>query len=268
MDLSNERMQILEMIESGRITAEEGLSLLQALMSSDRDWVEAQAQPPEMSAEAVSAVNITAIGLSETAAAVNESTAEMKVFDNLPEKGDASSPSASEFPQAAGYEQSQNPEEAKDNPGEGFTDDIRKWRSWWTIPLWIGTVMTVFGGLFMYLAQQSSGIGFWFLCAAVPFTIGLVVIVLAWQSRSAPWLHLRVQQPPGKSPQRIAFSFPLPLRTASWFVRTFGWLIPGVAGQDLDRMIEAVGENASPENPLSILVEEPESGEKVEIYIG
>lgn len=244
MDLSNERMQILEMIESGRISADEGLSLLQALNSSEQDGKEpvreALVEPDTMQST-----------LSESAGAVS-----------------VQNPPGHENPQSTGFEHGDIPNMTTSGPANGLNPAIRKWKNWWTIPLWIGTAMTVFGGLFMYLAQQTYGLGFWFICAAVPFTIGLVVIVLAWQSRTAPWLHLRVQQPQGKSPEKIAFSFPLPLRTASWFVRTFGWMIPGMADKDLDRIIEAVGENANPENPLSILVDEGESGEKVEIYIG
>jgi len=147
-------------------------------------------------------------------------------------------------------------------------DDARKWKRWWMVPVWIGVGITVFGGLFMYLALQSSGIGFWFVCASTPFILGLLVIVLGWGSRNAPWLHLRVQQPPGEKPERIAFSMPLPIRPAAWFVRTFGRWIPSMKEYSIDEMILAVGDKTSPENPLYIVVDEDETGEKVEIYIG
>jgi hypothetical protein len=128
--------------------------------------------------------------------------------------------------------------------------------------------ITVFGGLFMYLAMRSSGIGFWFVCASTPFILGVLVIAAAWGSRNAPWLHLRVRQAPGEKPEKIAFSMPLPIRPAAWFLRTFGRWIPGLQEQSFDEIILAVGEKTSPDNPLYIVVDEDETGEKVEIYIG
>jgi hypothetical protein len=105
----------------------------------------------------------------------------------------------------------------------------------------------------------------------VPFTLGLLAIILAWQSRTSPWLHLRVQQAPGETPQRIAISMPLPTGLAAWFLRTFGHRIPAMKEQgldELDKMILAVGKNVSPDNPIYVQVDEGENGEKVEIYIG
>lgn len=136
------------------------------------------------------------------------------------------------------------------------------------VPVWIGVGITVFGGLFMYLAMRSSGIGFWFVCASTPFILGVLVIAAAWGSRNAPWLHLRVRQAPGEKPEKIAFSMPLPIRPAAWFLRTFGRWIPGLQEQSFDEIILAVGEKTSPDNPLYIVVDEDETGEKVEIYIG
>jgi hypothetical protein len=150
----------------------------------------------------------------------------------------------------------------------GLPADALKWKRWWMVPVWIGVAITVFGGLFMYLAMESSGLGFWFVCASVPFTLGLLVIVLAWGSRNAPWLHLRVQQPPGERPEKIAFSLPLPVRPAVWFLRTFSRWIPDLKEQAWDEVILAIGDKTSPDNPLYIIVDEEETGEKVEIYIG
>jgi hypothetical protein len=146
--------------------------------------------------------------------------------------------------------------------------DANKWRQWWIIPLWVGVAITVSGGFLMYWAQQSAGIGLWFLCAGVPFLTGVAVMALAWASRSAPWLHLRVQQKPGEHPQRIAFSFPLPIRPTAWFLRNFGGRIPQLKDTSLDEVLLAVGESTSPESPIYIQVDEGDEGEKVEIFIG
>jgi hypothetical protein len=161
------------------------------------------------------------------------------------------------------------PEILVDKPPAALPPEAKKWRRWWAIPLWIGVGLTVLGGALLYAAVQSTGgVNFWFFCAGVPFTLGVLAIILAWQSRTAPWLHLRVQQAPGETPQRIAISFPLPIRPAVWFLRTFKPKIPAMEDQALDQVILAVGENTSPENPIYIQVDEGENGEKVEIYIG
>jgi hypothetical protein len=146
--------------------------------------------------------------------------------------------------------------------------DIEKWRRWWVVPLWVGVGITVLGGSLMYAALQSGGIGFWFLCAGLPFTLGLVLIILAWQSRTSRWLHLRIQQRPGHSPERIALSFPLPIRLTAWFFRTFRDRIPGMQNTSIDEIVMALDQSANPESPLYISVNDEEAGENVQIFIG
>jgi hypothetical protein len=86
---------------------------------------------------------------------------------------------------------------------------VKKWRSWWWIPMWVGVGITLLGSVMMYLSYRSGGFGFWFACAWFPFLLGVGVMALAWASRSARWLHVRIQQKPGEHPERIAFSMPI-----------------------------------------------------------
>jgi hypothetical protein len=268
------RLRVLEMIDEGTISAEEGLRLLQAFSAAD------------IAADAVDQVDVQA-GFTEPP--VNESALEA----DIPLPGGAMPNSQPAVVGTAGFAASQpDPTETAAQPPAAVpssgshaaaehasepiapTDpaalpaDALKWKCWWMVPVWIGVAITVFGGLFMYLALRSSGIGFWFVCASVPFILGVLVIVLAWGSRNAPWLHLRVQQPAGEKPERIAFSMPLPIRPAVWFLRNFGRWIPSLKEHAYDDVILAVGDKTSPDNPLYIVVNEEEKGEKVEIYIG
>ena len=121
----------------------------------------------------------------------------------------------------------------------------------------------------MFWAQQATGMSFWFFCAGIPFTLGIVLMVLAWQSRSARWLHLRVRQRSGEWPKNFTLSFPLPLRFSAWFMRTFRHRIPGMddTSVDINAVMAALENSTSPDNPLYVEVEE-EDGERVEIYIG
>lgn len=143
----------------------------------------------------------------------------------------------------------------------------RHWQRWWLIPMWIGTGITVLGAGLMYWAMQATGTGFWFACAWVPFLLGMGVMLLAWSSRSARWLHLRVHEKQGGRTTRIALSFPIPLRLAAWFLRTFGKWIPHLEQTGIDEIITALEEDTSPHAPVYVQVDEGE-GERVQIYIG
>lgn len=169
---------------------------------------------------------------------------------------------------AAGYTEQYQKGDAAQTQRTWLPPDIEKWRRWWMLPLWAGVGFTVLGGWLMYLDLQNSNIGFWFLCAWVPLLLGVAVMTLAWQSRTARWLHLRVYQKPGEWPQKIAISFPLPIRLTAWVLRTFRDKIPGLPDTSIDELILALGESATPENPLYVEVDQGEDGERVQIYIG
>lgn len=231
MTEKNERIQILEMIESGVITADEGARLLQALDKDDR--------------------------LEEILQNGTES------FIDYEDAGDSENPIP---PTDGGNSEAVSGEVLE----EVFEPEIDKWRRWWMIPLWIGVGITIFASLFMFWAYQSSGFGFWFVCSWLPFLLGVAVIAMAWGSRSARWLHLRVQQEPGEWPRTIAFSFPLPLRFAGWFLRTFGHFIPKVNDVDIDygQIVEVFENSTTAETPFYVEVDEGDNGESVQIYIG
>jgi hypothetical protein len=232
MSNKTERLQVLEMIESGVITPEEGARLISAL---------------EDHSPAI-----------EPAENLDPSTTGYSLLSNPPER-------------------SPEPEVLTDEPAPDLEDEagertfdpgFQYWQRWWRIPMWIGIVITVSGGLLMFLALQTSGIGFWFGCTWVPFLLGVGVMALAWSSRTSRWLHLRIHQKPGERPQTISLSFPLPLSITAWFLRTFGGYIPQLKNTGVDEMILALGKNTGPDNPFYIEVDEGEDGERVQIYIG
>jgi hypothetical protein len=263
MSGEKERMQILEMIERGQISAEDGVRLLSALGAGGEAGSEIpssalldQALDSEMEAPPSAAADAM---LNREPPITEEVSYAKMALDN-----DAAGEGENMLDDRA----VQGSAVMDENRPAGLPPEARKWKSWWMIPLWIGVAITVSGGYLMYLAIENSGIGFGFFCAGVPFLIGLVLLVLAWQSRVAPWLHLRVQQRPGERPQRIAFSLPIPIRPTVWLLRTFGGNIKELDGVALDEMLLAVGDAASDQNPIYIQVNEGDQGEKVEIYIG
>jgi len=225
MTYESERLQILEMIERGVITAAEGVRLLSALTGN----------LPEIP--------------SETA---------------FPDADAAGFTAAAEPAPQPAYEEPA-PETDKAPPDLGAS--ARKWRRWWWVPLWVGVGITVISGGLMFLAYARSGFGFWFACTWFPFLFGVAIMALAWASRTARWLHVRVHQTEGERPRNIAISLPLPIRFVAWLVRIFRPHIPSVEGVNIDEMILAM-EKTSPDSPMYVQVNEGEDGERVEVYIG
>ncbi len=339
MENSDERLHILDMIESGRISAEDGLMLLRALVGrGEADDLDANLADdatayaaPASSADGGEAVHLDASSGGERAwqgapVPLNDgapSPAEdfhagyppplpdprPPLEPHAPFEGGAKAPGGGDEAGRAAFTSaarangapgethtapvgaasyatpaasanaapggiyaapaSAAPGEPHGPPPGGLPPEALKWKRWWMLPLWVGVFITIWGGLFMYWsATAANGLSLWFVCASVPFVIGVALTALAFRSRTAPWLHLRVRQKPGEKPQTIAFSFPLPLGPTAWFFRTFGGRIQGLRGVQVDQILTAMGGSVSPENPIYIQADEGEDGDKVEIYIG
>ncbi len=247
----SERTKILEMIESGTITAEEGLTLLNALTESS-----AQDEGGLLPEDALSVT-----------------FEQGDISDEIPpafpdEHGEPDAPEVETHPEESVQFETQPVVLPTRPDAPEVREDIRKWKRWWVIPLWVGAAVTVIGGLLMFLAYNAGGFGFWFACTWFPFLLGVGILALAWSSRTAPWLHVRVHQAPGEKPQKIAISFPIPIRLTVWGLRTFGHRIPQMENTSLDEVILALKDVARDETPLFVDVDEGENGERVQVFIG
>jgi hypothetical protein len=244
-------MRILELIESGELSVDQGLHLL----DNADEAGEITKQPGPLEAEASVDSGIfpaeSAVEAPEMILDSESVKSELLEAQNI---DDASEPIQSEWTGTS--EPAVMPSAAA------------AWRRWWMIPLWVGVGLTVVGGLLMAQAQQDSGIGIWFFLAGVPLVLGLLLIVMSWESRTWPWLYLRVRQAPNEWPGQITFSFPIPVQPAAWILRHFGRHIPNMGPDSIDQVLQAIGDATSPENPIFIEVEDDEGGERVEIYIG
>ena len=214
MTAENERLEILEMIQKGTISPEEGMKLIEAIGES---WEKSEMEYSIAKAE---------------------------------------------------LEGSFEPIEADEYSQEVDQDHFNKLKSWWIIPFWIGVAITIMGGSLMYWAWSAHGIGFGFVAAWIPFLIGVGLLVLGWNSRTGPWLHIRIQQKPGEKPGRIAISFPIPNRFFAWSLRTFGSFVPNMNLSGADEILLALGNYSQGDTPLTIDVDDSDDGEKVRIYIG
>jgi hypothetical protein len=213
MAQSDERLEILEMIQQGKISPEEGLQLIETLTTS---W-EAEEQ------------------------------------EYLQAKEEMLYPPP--------------PTDEEDTPPDITTEEMEKWRGWWVIPFWTGVGITVLGGALMYWGWSARGFGLGFFAAWIPFLIGLGIMVLGWNSRTGPWIHIRIHQKPGEKPQKISLSFPIPIRFFAWSMKTFSQWMPDMP-EGVEGVLLALGDFSPGDSPLSINVDDEEDGEKVNIYIG
>ncbi len=237
MSTENERLQILEMLDRQQITVEQAVGLIAAISGED-------GQPAPGEPELLKEVRPLEVGKNGNARLAPE-----------PEPVPVMEPVVEEL------------QAEQSTQGPSFDPAQYRWRSWWWIPMGVGVTITVGGALFMYLAWQASGLGFWFIAACLPFLLGVIVMTLAWASRKARWLHVRVYQPEGKSPRQIAISLPLPLGPLAWFVRIFRPVIPQLQETGLDELILAL-RTTSFDQPVYIEVNEGANGERVEVYFG
>jgi hypothetical protein len=213
---TSERLKILDMIENGTITAEEGMRLLAALEHENMH----------------------------------------EFFDDMPSSDEHQAFFNNGMPDADSLVDNIEPEE------------IHRWKRWWSLPLWIGLGIVVLSSFWMQSAWSTNALGFWFFCTWVPMLLGILMMALAWNSRTAPWLHLRVRQAPGEKPDRIAISLPIPLRISAWGLRRFGHHIPNFDATGLDEVLIALNDTKNDNAPLFIDVHDDEDGEHVLVFIG
>jgi hypothetical protein len=246
----SERLRILGLIENGEISAEEGAELLKNADSIKSDPA--------------------------------KKTSEMKILEMI-ERGEISPEAGVEMLTGSKNEDRSDTEPLKekvviieDEPTSSQPNldrEAKKWRQWWLIPAWLGVGVMVLSAWWMYSAFQASGLGFWFFVSWIPLLLSSGFVALLWPSANRPWVHVRVNQEKGESPQRIAISIPLPIKFAAWALRTFGHYIPtGVQNKfdasSLDELILALGDSTKNGSPIHIKVDEGEDGERVEVFIG
>jgi len=209
--------QILDMVEQGQLSAEEGLRLIKA-MGNEHDTLP---NPVE-------------------------------VMDDNPKKMEIST------------------SHSEDQAGPGISEEekqrMNRLKKWWVLPFGIGLLITALGAIWMYMGYTEHGFGFGFWLAWVPFLLGIFIVAISYRSNRSLWLHVRIKQEPGETPQRISISLPLPVALTRWFISSFGKRIPGLKDQPLDQYSEIL-EGLSPEEPFYVHVNE-DDGEEVEVFIG
>jgi hypothetical protein len=258
MSNQEKEVEILNKVASGELSAEDGLRQLKALDTA------VEAEIPSPSGGTVSsgfaAKPVAPVGVVPDMAA-EPPAAPMPPTPPIPAVAPAA-PLSPVAPAPAKRVAAQvEPDERE------LAHEIARWKRWWMIPFWVGVVITVAGAGLVYWGYTATHFGWGFWLAWPPFLLGLLVMILGWQSQKARWLHVRVRQKPGEKPGMIVISMPLPLRLAAWFLRVFGRYIPEVSGKGIDEILLALEQSVSADSPFYVNVED-ESGEHVEVFIG
>ena len=143
--------------------------------------------------------------------------------------------------------------------GASPTERIRRYRYWWLLPFYFGVLAM---GVGIVVAVQG---GWW----SAPLLLGgAPLTILALVSTRAPWLHIRITNPSRVWPKTIGISIPLPTRFAAWSVRTIGPFIPNLDEQAIAEMLLAFELGRMMDQPLHVEIDDGESGERVEIFLG
>lgn len=155
------------------------------------------------------------------------------------------------------------PEVEEASPEPEPDPNLDYWKRWWMVPLWVGLSIFVLAAGLMAWAHLNER-GFWFVCSFFPLSAGLLVMLLAWWSQTARWVHVRIREKGGK---RIAISLPVPIGLGKWFFQVFGRMIPGLREQDkvLDTLPDLLDELGKNKEPLSVEVNDNDA--EVQVYI-
>lgn len=136
----------------------------------------------------------------------------------------------------------------------------------WALGVWVyllagGVVLVGLAGMATALLVGGASRPGWLACTLPLMILGVLVIALAWWSRRARWLHIRVRD----HENRFRISLPLPLRPAAWLARLARPWVPHMQDIPIDEMILALAEI---EDKDVLAVEVNDEGEEVQVYFG
>lgn len=149
--------------------------------------------------------------------------------------------------------------------------DLKRFRRLWRIPFLASLAALLLFSLWLVAVLSRNGgvVTFGVLCLLGFVLVAAGGLALAWWSRSAPWVHIRVQSERGS---RVRISFPFAPRLARWALALGRSFVDGDARAGLDTaaaMIETVGKNIrTTGEPLTLAVDDQVDGEKVLVYVG
>ena len=153
------------------------------------------------------------------------------------------------------------PERAASAPPLDVPKDLAEF---WRYLLYVGVGQVVLGAILLYVVYGARASGWWAVLGWPLFVFGVLVTAVAWWLRTARWLHVRVT---GR--ERVAISFPFPLKLAAWAVKIARPFVPRLQETGVDEIIMGLDDTLKQSGPpLYVDVSDDERGEHVQVYIG
>lgn len=160
------------------------------------------------------------------------------------------------------------PEPVERGPATPDSPDFNRFKRFWRLPFIIAmgaAALCAIGLSSIYAAAQQITLGF--VCVWSFFMLAVLAAALAYWSRLARWLHVRVRE---KNGRQIAISLPVPLRLAHWGIDIARGYVDDQAASQLDMvdtLLTTFRTEGSGKEPLVISVDD-EDGDSVQVYIG
>jgi SHOCT-like domain len=153
---------------------------------------------------------------------------------------------------------------AQPAPAPGWEGPPARWSRFWIYPALVGGGLLILGAVVLGVLYASSAAPGWRVCGWLPMILGLGVAILAWWSRTARWLHLRIQE---EGKRKMAISLPLPLTLTAWVIRIIRPYVPQLKETAVDELILALRDTKKDE-PFFVEVQDGKEGEHVQVYVG
>ncbi len=306
--MNEAQRHILQMLQDGAITAEEANRLLAALGGSEEttsaaadsspaaaetpaaeepavDVPPAEVPPPDdpladappVDTDAVAAMAAGSVEQVLRQLSAGELTAEEAnaLLADAPVPVSTATETASPLPPADPAETPTDALPVEEAPASPAGDilmppDLDRFRRMWQIPFAIALGFVVLSALCMSAAQGVPGFfgAVGFLCAWSAFMIAAVAVAIAFWSRTARWVHVRIQEQAGK---RIAVSLPVPLRLVNWLTTIARPFVDEETRGHMDmtaEFIDAMKEEMNRPDAEPLIVDVDDEGQQVQVYFG
>jgi len=239
------RVKLLQMIEEGLLTPQEGLRLLDAFDTGSA-WAPESPESSTLPEETASSVPSGSSASPESAQPAQS-----------PPDADFETQPIRTVPDSAAF---------SDAADAQRTAHLKKVKKWWLLPFFIGLLFTLLGAVWMYLGYSAKGLGWGFWLSWFPFGFGVALMVLAALSSRCKWIYLKIHEKSGSHPTNIKLAFPIPVRMARWSVDKFGKYMPQDIPVPVDQILSVLDADITPEAPFYVNVDDDD--DDVEIFIG
>jgi hypothetical protein len=229
MTNKSERMRILEQVEKGELSADEGIG---ALSEAQSDYETEEIGPPPTPLQVLEALDKGEISAEQA----REQIADKSSEDEAPHT---------------------------DNTYQIFSGGESRRGRFWQLLLATGVGLILISALWMNARLQSAGYDFWFFSAWLPLAIGVLLVSLGWASRNSSWLSVKIHSSDSAGSDKLHFHIPLPLGILRWAIFRFEHRINGVNMSKLNELLASKGPLKEP----IVIQFEDDDGDEIEAII-